>query len=292
MSRTHWIPKGLVTAIGLAATATAALGQVAEREREVTITGPRGRTIQRQLKAQRSPGAIHREIHIQRPAGTYDREVTLRRRPGPAVAGRPTVVHRDVYVPRPRTIIERNVVVERRPSFGGALAIAAPAFGLFVGSPPPPPPPPVVVVPEPVYVEPAPPPVVVYHPPRRYAPAPPPETVVVDPVADALGRLRSDHDNSRRDGALTLGRLGDPRAVPALVERLRDDDEKEVRMAAAWALGEIGHPGAALGLQRAALYDKKQEVRATAERAYRRLPLEVEPPGAEAEASAPPAFDD
>ncbi|HEX8203388.1 MAG TPA: HEAT repeat domain-containing protein [Isosphaeraceae bacterium] len=291
MPRFRGIPESVVVALGLCSAGPIAWGQQTY-ERETTITGPRGRTIQRQLKAERSPGSVNREIHIQRPAGSFDRQVTVQRQPGTVVRSRSAVVgresyvpgpsrtfvERDVYVPGPtRTIVERDVVIERGPRFGPVVGVAAPFFGLSIGAPPPPPPPPVVVVPEPVYVEPAPPPVVVYNPPRRYQPAPPPEAVVVDPVADALGRLRSGHDNSRRDGALTLGRLGDARAVPALRDRLRDDDEKEVRMAAAWALGEIGDPTAAVGLQRAALYDKKQEVRATAERAYRRLPLETGP---------------
>jgi HEAT repeat protein len=104
-----------------------------------------------------------------------------------------------------------------------------------------------------------------------------------DEFNDAYGRLRSLHANSRRDGALTLGRLRDPRAVPALVERLEKDGDKRVRMAAAWALAEIGDPRAAVPLEKAALYDKKQDVRDIAAKAYKQLPKEdasTLPPGA------------
>src|SRR4051794_36207229 len=68
MRRVRWIPRGLVVGLGLASVASVTLGQVVERERErdVMITGPRGRTIQRQLKTARTPGSVRREIHIDR----------------------------------------------------------------------------------------------------------------------------------------------------------------------------------------------------------------------------------
>jgi HEAT repeat protein len=102
--------------------------------------------------------------------------------------------------------------------------------------------------------------------------------VVIDPVADAVGRLQSHHDNSRRDGAYTLGRLRDPRALPALVERLKNDGNSEVRIACATALGEIGDPRAAIYLERVTIYDKKQKVRDAAAIALTRLPREAAPP--------------
>ena len=55
------------------------------------------------------------------------------------------------------------------------------------------------------------------------------------------------------------------------MERLEKDNEKEVRVAAAWALGEIGDPRATLALDRAALYDRRQDVRAAASQAMVRL---------------------
>ena len=115
------------------------------------------------------------------------------------------------------------------------------------------------------------PPGVVYQPGQVPAQA----QVAPDPVAMAVSRLSSHHDNSRRDGAITLGRLGDPRAVPALVNLLKNDRSKEVRAAAATALGEIGDPQSAIVLERAIIYDKKQDVRNAASVALSRMPREL-----------------
>jgi HEAT repeat protein len=50
------------------------------------------------------------------------------------------------------------------------------------------------------------------------------------------------HGDIRLSGAsLALGNIGDPRAVPALIEALKDEDEY-VRSYAASALGKIGKP--------------------------------------------------
>ncbi len=48
-------------------------------ERDTTITGPRGRSIQRQVEVQRGPGTIDRSIQIKRPGGTFDRSVQVQR---------------------------------------------------------------------------------------------------------------------------------------------------------------------------------------------------------------------
>jgi hypothetical protein len=55
------------------------------------------------------------------------------------------------------------------------------------------------------------------------------------------------------------------------MDRLRFDEDRDVRAAAAWALGEIGDPQAAPYLERAAMQDKKREVREEAARALDRL---------------------
>ncbi len=260
--------------LGLALCSPGSDAQVVQRDSKVT--GPKGKSIERSVRTERTPNGVQRDIRIQRPGGaTFDSSTRVARggggpRPGPQGHGGPRPGGGG-----PPRVIERNVVVENnyygppRPRFG-------PSFGLFLGGPVlPPPPPPIYVVPEPIYVAPqpifVPEPQVVYQPPVRYAPAPEPETVIVDPVADALGRLKSRHDNSRRDGALTLGRLGDARAVGPLMERLAKDGEEEVRVASAWALGEIGDPRAAIEVQKAALYDKKKEVREAAQIAYHKL---------------------
>ena len=54
----------------------------------------------------------------------------------------------------------------------------------------------------------------------------------------------------RRELALSLGRVGDRRAVPTL-EELAVDDSAEVRRAAAFALGQLGEPAAERALRRA-----------------------------------------
>ena len=106
-------------------------------------------------------------------------------------------------------------------------------------------------------------------------PQPPP---AFDAVADAVGRLKSFHASSRIDGALTLGRIGDPRAVPALNERLEHDFDKEVRVAAAQALGEIGDERGAVALQKAVIHDKRADVRDAAKLALAKIPRPGELP--------------
>jgi hypothetical protein len=293
----------LVTALGLglgAGTAPAtALGQV--RERDVTITGPRGRTIERKLESQRGPGYLDRQTTIVRPGGTYTRDVQIQRGPAFAPGGRGGWAGpRGFWGPPGRVFVERPVVVggwgpSPGASFGlgaGLGALFGTGAGLLLGqamSQPAAPPPPVVVAPAPVYVAPG----AVPASAVTAAPAPPPAYAApaspgFDPVADAVGRLNSWHENSRRDGALTLGRLGDPRAVPALVDRLKNDRSKDVRIAAATAIGQIGDPGSAVVLQRAIVYDKTQAVRDAAAAALARMPREIQQAGASANAAAPP----
>ncbi len=69
-----------------------------------------------------------------------------------------------------------------------------------------------------------------------------------------------------------LGRLKDERAVPVLIDGLKDRN-KEVRIIAAWALGEIGDRRAIQALQHA-LADKEPEVRREAAVALGKLGAE------------------
>ena len=69
---------------------------------------------------------------------------------------------------------------------------------------------------------------------------------------------------THRDGSAT-------RTVPALVQQLKLDNNKEARVAAAKALGQIGDPSAAAALQLASTYDKKRDVREAAAVAYGQL---------------------
>ncbi|SIO66291.1 HEAT repeat-containing protein [Singulisphaera sp. GP187] len=269
----RWFSAGLVLALGVGNLPS--WGQVVGRERDVTITGPRGRTVQRSISSERGPGFVNREVTIQRPGGTFQSSNTAQRIAprGPApYAGRgyvPTGHHGGGgYGPRGPVIVERNVFVNnnRGPGWGPALAVGGGLFGLgmFAGSAlaSAPPTPVFVAQPAPVYMAPAPPPTVIYNAPQPYTPvAQAPATVVVDPVANAVGRLQSNHGNSRIEGAYTLGRLRDARAVPALVDRLKNDWDKDVRVAAANALGEIGDPRATESLRQAVSLDKRQAVR-------------------------------
>ena len=288
MTDQRWIA-GLVYGLALCLPALEASGQVVERREK--ITGPGGRSAERTVRTERGPGYIDRRIDIERSTGAkLSRETVVRTGPGGRPWG-PPPPHRP------------PVRFGPGPAIGAGL-IAAPFLSLSFGSPPPPPPPPpVVIVPEPIYAYPAP-PVVVAVPQPQYVAVPEPEPIVIqqpqvvvpapqpsqpapppDPIVDALGRLKSYHANSRRDGSLTLGHLGDNRALPALMERLERDGDRDVRVAAAWALGEIGDPRSAVSLERAALYDKKQEVRTAANDAYRKLPRPGQP--APTTASAP-----
>jgi HEAT repeat protein len=119
--------------------------------------------------------------------------------------------------------------------------------------------------------------------------APPPVVVANDPVATEIVRLSSRHESSRRDAVANLGRMHDARAVSAIVDRLKNDHSKDVRVAAANALGEIGDPGASLYLERSVVYDHKQEVRDAASAALARMPRPSPAPVASAGATSTPS---
>jgi len=279
-----WIGAAFALAAAAWLAGATARGQVIERDTKVT--GPRGRTIERQVRTQRGPGYIERDVDIRRPAGEFHRETIIRDGqgygpgpgPGPWVGGGgprgfypggPVFVERDViYAPPPPP----------RPS--GFFALGLPFFGLSVGGPPLLPPP-VVVGPPPVIVVSQAPAYVAAPQPSQGQAAPP--VAVVDPLTVPLNQLQSYHASQRRDGSLALGSQGDPRAVPALMDRLKADGDREVRIAAAWALGEIGDPRAAVYLERAALFDKKPDVREAAAAAYKRLHREGTPAPAPAD---------
>lgn len=107
-----------------------------------------------------------------------------------------------------------------------------------------------------------------------------------DRVDDLASRLRTDADYKvRLSAAIALGKLGDRRAVPALVDGLGDSD-KSVRLVAAGALGKLvdatvapdERARAVAALTQAAQRDPEDSVRVQAQRsidALRALP----PPG-------------
>jgi hypothetical protein len=291
----------LVFVLALALEGAPAVGQVVERERDVTITGPRGRSIERSITSERGPGFVDRQVNIQRPGGTFSSNTMIQRAPSVVRGGGFAPVGRwGGWGPRP--FIGREVIINNGggpASWLAPLAVGLGSFGvgMFAGSALASSPPPVAPPPQPVYAVPPgyvlqPVPGVVAGPPQVGVPAAAPPSApapaaMVDPIADPIGRLQSYHANSRRDGAYTLGRIRDPRAIPALIDRLKNDGDADVRIAAATALGEIGDPRAAVYLERVTIYDKKQKVRDAAALALARLPRELAPsPGAGGQAVA------
>jgi hypothetical protein len=211
-------------------------------ERDTTITGPRGNTIERQVEIKRTPSSIDRQVQIKRPGGTFERQVQIQRSPVGGVRRAPVV---GGAWPRPPWIPRTVVIGQAAPAFGFGL-LAAPALNFSFGGG--------GAVP---FGGPVGPPA---------APAPPP-----DETALMTQRLQSFYWNNRKEAAYTLGRLGDPRAVPALIHVLKYDLHKDVRIAGAIALGEIGGSEAAIALERSSIYDHKEDVRRAAGTALERL---------------------
>lgn len=286
----RWFKNGMAAALGLGVSGAAVIGPIparaqAVREREVSVTGPRGNTLSRDLKSVRGPGFLKRETTVHRPGGATFQSDTILRRGGPqGDHGGPMSFGGPRFGPGPWAGGPRGVIVNnyggRGLSAGNALldfglgAAVGGVVGGLVGRATAPPAvvigPPVFVQPQPVMVVP-PQPVVVQSQPT-YLVAPPRQVSFVPPeVGAAIGRLASRHENSRRDGCLTLGRIGDDRAVPALMDRLKNDPASDVRMAAATALGAIGDPNTAQILERSVVYDKRQEVRNASAAALERV---------------------
>ena len=251
--------------LGLGVASTLAPGQVVERERDTKLTGPKGRTIERDIKVTRGPGFVDRQVEVKRPGETLIRDTRIQAVPGGRPYGPPRYYPGPRYYGGPRIV--ENVIVQQPAPFAAFVGLPALGFAFGGGGYGPPIPPPVAGAGPPV------------------APQPPP---AFDAFTDAVGRLKSFHGSSRRDGALTLGRIGDPRAVPALNERLEHDFDKEVRVASAWALGEIGDERGAVALERAAISDKRHEVRDAATIAFKKLPKPGEAPSRPASTSTPP----
>ena len=92
-----------------------------------------------------------------------------------------------------------------------------------------------------------------------------------DPQAvPALIQALGDSDSAvRRAAAEALGKLGDPQAIPALIQALGDSD-RDVRRAAAEALGAIGDPQAVPALIQA-LGDDWDDARRAARQAIRQI---------------------
>jgi HEAT repeats len=269
----RWFKTGVVVALGAGAVlGPAPAGAQVVRERDTTVTGPRGNSLTRDLKSVRGPGFLERETTIKRPGGaTFTRDTILQRGGGPVgmPGGGPH------FRPGFGGFGPRGVIVNNFGGGGGGGnglldfglgAVAGGVLGGLVGratapttvvTPPP------VVVGQPVMIAPAvvqPAPVVVQAPPV-YQSGVQQASVVPPDLAAAIQRLQSYHESSRHDACVVIGRLGDDRGVPALIDRLKNDRAVSVRVAAATALGQIGDPKSQIVLERAVIYDKKQEVR-------------------------------
>jgi HEAT repeat protein len=77
---------------------------------------------------------------------------------------------------------------------------------------------------------------------------------LVPEMIDTFQEAERDDPRVRRYLALALGNVGDPRAVPALLEALADDDP-ETRIYAIWALGSLGDERAVAPLLELAQHD-------------------------------------
>ena len=77
---------------------------------------------------------------------------------------------------------------------------------------------------------------------------------------------RSKRRGFLRNVAVALGNTGDPRAVPALVDAL-GDEEPLVREHAAWALGRLGGTEAEHALAHATISESEPSVREAIDRA-------------------------
>ena len=122
-----WSKFGVVLGLlGLCDPATALLhAQVVERDTK--ITGPRGRSINRQVDIERGPGTFQRQVQIQRPGGTLERSTTIQRGwggfPGGGFGGfRPLP-----FFPGPRPVTSWGLGITAAP------IITIPFFGGGVG---------------------------------------------------------------------------------------------------------------------------------------------------------------
>ena len=117
--------------IGLGGASTLAVGQVVERERDTKLTGPRGRTIERDIKVERGPGYLERQVEIKRPGETLIRDTRIQTGPagrpfgGPAYGG-------PRYYGGPRFV--ENVIVQQPPVISGFVGL--PALGFFFAARP------------------------------------------------------------------------------------------------------------------------------------------------------------
>jgi hypothetical protein len=242
-------------------------------ERDTTITGPRGRSIQRDVEVQRGRGSIDRQVTIKRPGGTFTRDVQIQRSPvmgrGPIPGGWPRppwLGPRPLVIAQPAPALGFGLMAAPMLNFsfgGGGLGFGGggggggPGGGGMPGGP------------------------------GGQAPPPP------DQVGLECQRLQALLSGTRKEAAYNLGRMGDPRAVPSLIHVLKYDNFKDVRVASAIALGEIGGSDAAVALERSSIYDHREDVRKAATTALDRLNTKAQAQAARMQqqaAAMPPGY--
>ena len=207
------------------------------------------RWYERKLQVERGPGFYDRSLQIQRPGGTLERNLSIQRGglPGGGFGFRPWPIFQPgFFAPRPVSSFSLGIMAAPMITLPFGAGISGGGMGAAAG--------PMGMPPQ-----------------GGIAPGNASQPSPLDPVALAAQRLQSHHSNSRRDAAVELGRLGDPRAVPALVNVLKNDSSKDVKIAAATALGEIGVGESEVVLERCIIYEKRQDVRDAAATALRTL---------------------
>ena len=230
--------------------------QSVSREREATITGPRGRTIDRRLEVNRGPGTYERQLQIQRPGGTVQRDFMMQRVPRVAglgaggFGGRPMVFRAQ----RVRRASTGNIVVVRvlRCARRGPSVLAASASssrrrraaGRRTGR----------------------------YSAWRGLPLVPPS---IPPRSIPLPLRPRDFRAFMPAAVVTERRLwvGSVIPEPSLLSFTHSSmtPSKDVKIAAAQALGQIGGTDSEVVLERCIVYEKKEEVRDAAALALRRL---------------------
>ena len=123
-------------------------------------------------------------------------------------------------------------------------------------------PPPLIYAPAPIYVVPG----TAIVVPAVPAAAPPSVVRAARPAVESanLSSLNDPVAKTRADACIGLGRAKDTRALVSLARCLKEDDNPQVRDAAARALGLIGSPTSLDTLQRAASGDADRDVRRSA----------------------------
>lgn len=93
-----------------------------------------------------------------------------------------------------------------------------------------------------------------------------------EPAVDAMIFVHTDKQSlhRRQDVTFVLGEAGDPKAVPVLIDALRDTDPL-LRKLAAEALGKIGDPQAERPVHLVAMNDDNPQVKKAARKAYERI---------------------